>query len=405
MKRLLPLLLLLLPGACRQQVEVNVGGTFRQEAEGRNVAYGIDTLWVICRPFRDVTYSELRIDGVLVDVDTFPGPVSNTYEWDVIQLPESSLHVLQGKAISGSREYLSPDLQVWVGFRSRLLADGSGDSIWIYRPDGKRDAGFVPLADGDPICPRFGAGCRSIVFLSHHKLYRAESADGQAQLLDSVGNGIYSCDASPVSGQVAFEAYQFATAHLFVKDGTSPRVQVTHDGDIAYIDSSRFTCTANSGPVFSPDGSRLAYYRESKCLVPGDPHEGETRQDAFVVDRYGTNPVNLTPGVDNAHFSGFTWTFDGKWVLFREGTNATPDRVLAANLKGHAVEVTGLSPVAMSCSPSDSMLAYIGTELERHLHAARLSWTEDTLYVNGQGSILSDATLNLYLDWVAYSKR
>ncbi len=403
MRQLVTLLLLL--GACSPKVEVTVYGTFRQDAEGRYVAYGTDTVWVSCRPFRNVTYSELRVDGVLVDVDTFPGPLSDTFEWDVTQLPESSMHILQGKAISGSREYLSPELQVRVGFRSRLLADGSRDSLWIYRPDGKRDAGFVPMVDGSPIFPRFSAGCRSVVFLSHHKLYRAESPDGQAQLLDSVGNGIYNCDASPVSDQVAFEAYPFATAHLFVKDGTSPRVQVTHDGDIAYIDSSRFTCTANSGPVFSPDGGRLTYYRESKCLVPGDPHEGETRQDAFVVDRYGTNPVNLTPGLDNAYFSGFTWTFDGKWVLFREGMNAAPDRVLAANLKGHAVEVTGLSPVAMSCSPSDSMLAYIGTEAERHLHAVKLSWTEDTLYVSGQGSILSDATFNLYLDWVAYSKQ
>ena len=82
--------------------------------------------------------------------------------------------------------------------------------------------------------------------------------------------------------------------------------------------------------------------------------------------------------------------------------NATPDRVLAANLQGHAVEVTGLSAVAMSCSPSDSTIAYIGTEVERHLHAMKLSWTDDTLYVNGQGSVLSDATFNLYLDWVGY---
>jgi hypothetical protein len=315
------------------------------------------------------------------------------------------MHILQGKAISGSREYLSSELQVWVGFRSRLAADGPQKTLRVYCPDGELESSFEPIDTANPSCPRLRPGCHSAVFLADHELYQVTLPYGQAEPLAQVANGIYGCDASPVSDLVAFEGYPAGTAHLFTVDGFGNKSQLTHDSDFVIIDSSRFTCTANSGPVFSPDGGRLAYYRESRCLVPGDPHEGETRQDAFVVDRYGTNPVDLTPGLDNAYFSGFTWTFDGKWVLFREGMNAAPDRVLAANLKGHAVEVTGLSPVAMSCSPNDSTLAYVGTEVERHLHAAKLSWTEDTLYVNGRGSVLSDSTFKLYLDWVAYSKQ
>jgi hypothetical protein len=77
--------------------------------------------------------------------------------------------------------------------------------------------------------------------------------------------------------------------------------------------------------------------------------------------------------------------------------------VLAANQQGRTVEITGLLPVAMTCSPNDSTLVYIGAEGERHLHAVRLSWTADTLYINGQGRVLSDAIFNLYLDWVGYS--
>jgi hypothetical protein len=348
---------------------------------------------------------ELLIDSVAGGVDTFPGPASG-FAWDVSQLPEASAHKVQARAVSGSHEYLSPELPVMVGLRSRLIVDDLDRSFAVYYPDGKLGEVLVPIPDAYPSCPRLGPGCRSVVFIADHELYeKTLSASGQAELLAQVANGIYSCDASPVSDLVVFEGYPAGTAHLFTVDSFGKKSQLTHDSDFVIIDSSRFTCTANSGPVFSPDGGRLAYYRESKCLVPGDPHEGETRQDAFVVDRYGTNLVNLTPGLDKAYFSGFTWTFDGKWVLFREGLNATPDRVLAANLRGHVVEVTGLSPVAMSCSPSDSMLAYVGTEVERHLHAAKLSWTEDTLYVNGQGSVLSDATFELYLDWVAYSKQ
>lgn len=91
------------------------------------------------------------------------------------------------------------------------------------------------------------------------------------------------------------------------------------------------------------------------------------------MNRDGTNPVNLTSYVDDAYFSGFTETFGGRCVLFRVGTDPTPQRLLAANLQGHAVEVAGLLPVAMACSPDDSALAYIDTEGERHLHWARLS--------------------------------
>jgi hypothetical protein len=159
----------------------------------------------------------------------------------------------------------------------------------------------------------------------------------------------------------------------------------------------------NSSPVFSPDGSKLAYYRESKCFVPGDPHEGEARQDAFVMNRDGSNPVNLTSAIDDGYFSGFAWTFDGRWVVFREGLGAAPDRVLAANLQGHVVEVSGLSPVAMACSPTDSTLTFIGGELEHRLHSARLTWTSDTLFANGSGSVLSGQTFGSYIDWVDYS--
>jgi hypothetical protein len=403
---MLPMLLLLLLGTCSPGVKVTIGVGSWDYVEWRSAAYGVDTVWVSCQPFRDISYVELMIDGVVVGVDTFPGPQSD-FEWDVRQLPEASMHILQARAISGSREYLSREDSVLVGFRSRLVVDGVGKTFSVYRPDGKLEASFEPMEGAYPSYPRFRAGCHSVVFIADRKLYEAPWASNQAELLDQVTNGIYSCDASPVSNLVAFEAYPAATAHLFIKDGTGAKVQITHDGDIAYIDSSRFTCTTNSGPVFSPDGDRLAYYRESKCTVPGDPHEGEMRRDAFVVDRYGTNPVNLTAGVDNAYFSGFTWTFDGKWVLFRVGTGPTPDGVVAANMSGHAITGLNIGAVAMACSPDDSTLAYVGLDLEHRLYTMKLVWTDDTLYVVGPGMPLGgdDYAQRSYIDWVKYSKQ
>jgi hypothetical protein len=396
MKRLLPLLLLLLLGSCADKVEVTIDAPSSDWE-----VYGQDTIRVILYPYRNITILELMIDSAVVGADTYPGPTSS-FVWNVTSLREASLHQVQARATSGSHEYLSPELTAIVGYRSRLLVDGAPDSLWVYRPDGRRDTGFVPLVGGVPVSPRFVVGCESVVFLTQHRLYGGSVPDGEAQPIDSVANGIYSCDASPVSHAKVFDGYPAGIAHLFYKDWFEPKVQLTHDSDYVLIDSSRFTCIENAGPVFSPDGQRIAYYRRSKCLVTGDPHEGETREDVFVMNRSGTGLVNLTPGLDDGYFSGLAWTFDGKWVLFRRGTNAAPDRVLAANLEGHAVEVAGVSPVAMTLSPTDSTLVWIDAG-DRKLHSVKLVWTADTLHPSGAVTILADGAFGSYIDWVRYS--
>jgi hypothetical protein len=410
MKRLLPVLLLLLLGACDERVEVTVRAPYDWEKNGWYL-YGASRITVECRPARNVDYVELFIGSAVVGVDSYPdllyGHHYYTFAWDVTQLPESSAHKVFARAIAGGQEFLSPEVIAKVGFRSRLIVDGLNKTFSVYRLDGKMEASFRPIENAHPSYPRFRPGCHSVVFIADRELYEAPLGSNQAVLLEKLQNGIFSCDASPVSDLVAFEGYPAAIAHLFTRDGTSPRVQLTHDSDFAIIDSSRFTCIVNSTPVFSPDGSKLAYYRRSKCLVPGDPHENEYREDAFVMNSDGSNPVNLTAGVDDARFSGFTWTFDGKWVLFRSGTGPTPDGVLAANMSGRAVTGVKIASVAMACSPDDSTLAYVGTNLEHQLYHMKLVWTDDTLYAGGAGIpfVLDAYAQRSYIDWVRYSER
>lgn len=383
--------------------------------QGRFAADGVDTVQVWCNPRCDISYAELRIDGVLVGVDTFPGPVAH-FEWDLRQLPEASMHILQARVVLGSREYLSPELQVWVAFRSRLAADGPKKSLLVYYPDGKLWMSFQPMPDAYPSCPRLRPGGNRVVFIADHELFEATLAndpeatlamDPEVRLLARVTNGIYGCDASPASELVAFVGYPAGTAHLFTVDSLGNQVQITHDSDFVIIDSSRFTCIENSAPVFSPDGTRLAYFRKSKCLVHGDPHRNDIRKDAFVVNSDGSNPVNLTAGLDDTDFSSFTWTFDGKWVLFRVGAGHNPHGVCAVNMSGHAIPGLFIPSAAVACSPVDSTLIYLDPDLGgRPMFWKRLAWTNDTIYAESGGLPLDldAASYTDHIDWVRLSR-
>lgn len=308
--------------------------------------------------------------------------------------------------------FRQPRVPVARGFRPGRVsvpADRGRAEQDLQRLSPGRQDGELLRADGKRV-PVISQVQARLPFGRVHRgpgVYQSPLANNQAELLAQVANGIFSCDASPVSGRVAFEGYPAGIAHLFTADNFGSQTQLTHDSDFVIIDSSRFACIANSSPVFSPDGSKLVYFRRSKCLVPGDPHENEYREDAFVMNSNGSNPVNLTAGVSDAHFSGFTWTFDGKWVLFRAGTDPTPDDVLAANMSGHAITGLAIPPVAMACSPDDSSLIYVAIDPEHRLYSMKLVWTNDTLYVGGAGMPLGgDAyAQRSYVDWVKYSKQ
>jgi hypothetical protein len=391
---LCPVLLLFLFAACTQTVEVTIDAP----SSGWEV-YGVDTVRVTCHPARYVSYVELLIDSAVVAVDTYPDP---TYRlpWDVTQLREAGVHRVQARAISGSREYLSTELLATVGYRSRLALSGTDDRILIYRPDGFLEATMTPVRGINSAHARLTPGCNSVVFIANHKLYRAAVRSDSAQLLSEIENGIYSCDASPTSDRVVFEGYPAANAHLFTVDSLGNATQLTHDGDAVLIDSSLFTCTSNSNPVFSPDGQRIAYYRTSVCLVSGDPHEHETRENLFLMNANGSGLANLASGLGNV--GGYTWTFDGRWLLYPDPEEPEIP-AYAVNMSGHEVAVRGFSSSGMMCSPLDSSMIFVGSA-STGLCQVRLAWTEDTLYVNGVPDTLAAGSFGRYLDWVRYEQ-
>jgi hypothetical protein len=74
---------------------------------------------------------------------------------------------------------------------------------------------------------------------------------------------------------------------------------------------------------------------------------------------------------------------------------------------GRKVITLAVVPVAMACSPTDSTLIYVGTDLQQRLYSARLVWTDDTIYVGGPGILLGgdEYAQRRYIDWAIYSSQ
>lgn len=388
--------LAVLAGGCADRTDV----TIVSPQAGRAV-YGLDTVVVNCHPARYVDSVDLLIDSVLAGTDTVP---EYAFPWDVRSLAEGSIHRLQAEASVGSDEYSSDVVTVTVGYRSRILASGSGSQLRTFTPDGSEQSQVTPSGAAGPARARFAPGCSTIVFLaqSDHRLYRLDPGSADARLLYGVGNGIYHCDVAPAGGLVAFDAVPVATAHIFLgDDGGGVSAQLTHDGDAFTIDSSLFTATGNSEPVFSPDGQRIAWYRTSRCTVAADPHYGETRDDIFAMNLQGGGLVNLTPGLDTGNFTGITWTGDGQWVLFMQ-VDGADETVRAANMGGRTVTLpqVGSLPQDLACSPTGRTLAMTGSD--GLLYLVGLDWTGDSLWTTGTPRAVTTSAAGRDLDWVRY---
>jgi len=145
---------------------------------------------------------------------------------------------------------------------------------------------------------------------------------------------------------------------LLLQSPTLSRTQVAfaYGGDIWIVDRAggdarRLVTGAglNSGPIFSPDGTRVAY--------TGD-YDGN--QDVYVVASAGGEPRRLTSHPDTDVAIG--WTPDGKNILFRS-TRTSYSRFE----KLFTVPVDGGMPTALplpmgvqgSFSPDAGQIAYV----------------------------------------------
>ncbi|MBI4786147.1 MAG: PD40 domain-containing protein [Chloroflexi bacterium] len=99
-----------------------------------------------------------------------------------------------------------------------------------------------------------------------------------------------------------------------------------------------------SSPAFSPDGTRVAYYRWNEGI--------------FVANADGTQPRKV---VGESHAKYLAWSHDGAWIAFssqpiqREGANVNIDAVRADGSQRRTIIVGGSMP---SWSPDDKELVF-----------------------------------------------
>ena len=138
----------------------------------------------------------------------------------------------------------------------------------------------------------------------------------------------------------------------------------------------------DSGPVWSPDGERLAFTRTQDDATPA------SRTGVWVIGRDGSGRVRLSAGAVGTHDAGPSWSPDGTRIAFhRESAETGGDPYYQRKFEIYVMRADGSEPVRLThhrslsygaaWSPDGRRIAYL------HWDYQRFEWTIRAVNADG----------------------